>query len=183
VPRPRRPRPDTSVSGADRRIVLGRISGIYGVRGWVRVFSYTEPRQAILEHDPWELEVDGRWREVHLEGGRPHGKGIVAKLAGWDDRDEARRLIGATIAIPRDRLPPLPEGEYYWADLIGLRVFDQDGRELGRVETLMETGAHDVLVVKDEAGNETLVPYVQGPVVKAIDLDAGRMDVEWWPPE
>ena len=165
MPRPRRPRPDTSVSGADRRIVLGRISGIYGVRGWVRVFSYTEPRQAILEHDPWELEVDGRWHEVHLEGGRPHGKGIVAKLAGWDDRDEARRLIGATIAIPRDRLPPLPEGE------------------LGRVETLMETGAHDVLVVKDEAGNETLVPYVQGPVVKAIDLDAGRMDVEWWPPE
>ncbi len=172
-----------SPPGRDDLLILGRISGIYGVRGWVRVFSYTDPRDAILGHAPWEIHIGGQWRTVPLEGGRPHGKGLVAKLAGWDDRDEVRALIGATIAIPRDRLPPLPEGEYYWADLIGLEVIDQDGKRLGRVATLMETGAHDVLVVRDEAGEETLIPYVQGPVVKRIDLAAGRMDVEWWPPE
>ncbi len=167
----------------EERLVLGRISGLYGVRGWVRVYSYTEPRQAIFQHAPWQLRLQGQWREVNLEEGRPHGKGLVAKLAGWDDRDQVRPLVGAEIAVPRDRLPPLPEGEYYWADLIGLEVIDQNGVSLGRVSKLMETGAHDVLVVRGVGGQEQLIPFVQGPVVKSVDLDAGRLDVEWWPPE
>ncbi len=172
-----------SRGGEGERLVLGRISGLYGVRGWVRVYSYTEPREAIFQHTPWELRLQGQWREVALEVGRPHGKGLVAKLVGWDDRDQVRALIGAEITVLRDRLPPLPEGEYYWADLIGLEVIDQNGASLGRVARLMETGAHDVLVVRDPGGGEQLIPFVQGPVVKAVDLVGGRMEVEWWPPE
>jgi 16S rRNA processing protein RimM len=154
-------------------LVLGYISGLHGVQGWVKVFSYTDPRDNILNYSPWELAG----RSLKVEHGRIQGKGLVAKLSGIDDRDAAAVLLGAEIKVARERLPPLPEGEYYWADLCGLRVFDQAGRCLGVVDHLLETGANDVLVVKGE--REILIPLVFGPVVKEVDLAGGSLRVDW----
>ncbi|ROR29825.1 ribosome maturation factor RimM [Inmirania thermothiophila] len=163
----------------ERLVVLGRVSGLYGVRGWVRVYSYTEPREGILRYDPWYLGHGGRWRRMDLVGGRRHGKGVVAALAGVADRDAAAALMGAQIAVRRSQLPPPAEGEYYWADLIGLEVRTVEGTPLGKVADLMETGANDVLVVRGE--RERLIPFLPGQVVRRVDVAGGLLEVDWDP--
>jgi 16S rRNA processing protein RimM len=168
------------VSGSNDYLVVGRISGLYGVRGWVKVFSHTQPRENILTYDHWFLQRSGKWVKQALENGRPHGKGIVAKLEGCDDRDAAAALMGTTIAISREQLPAAAQGEYYWADLVGLRVSNLEGVELGVVDHLLETGANDVLVVK-QGTTERLIPFIQGQFVTEIDLAAGEMTVDWDP--
>lgn len=157
-------------------MTVGRITGVFGVKGWVRVYSYTSPRENILRYAPWFIgEVDAV--PYALAGGGVHGRGIVAHLEGVDDRDVARRLIGATISVPRESLSELAAGEYYWSDLMGLSVVDQQGRDLGRVAELIETGANDVLVLNGE--RRRLVPFVPGSVVKSVDLAAGLISVDW----
>lgn len=143
----------------------------------MRVYSYTEPREAILDYDEWLLGRDGDWRPATVTDGRRHGKTVLARLEGCDDRDAAASLIGDEIAVPREELPPLPEGRYYWTDLVGLRVEHRDGSELGVVDHLLETGANDVLVVKGE--REILIPFVPEKVVLDVDLDAGVIRVDW----
>ena len=164
---------------AERVVVIGRIGGVYGVRGWVKVFAYTEPREAILDYPHWWVRLDDEWRPLALAEGRPHGKGLVARLADFSDRDAAQKLVGCDIGVPRSAMPPLGPDEFYWADLEGLRVITRDGVELGVVDHLLETGANDVLVVKGE--RERLIPYVRGEVVTEIDLAQGVMRVEWDP--
>ena len=163
----------------ERRIAAGRISGLYGVRGWVRVFSCTEPREALIGYSPWQVKVDGRWREMEVAQGRRHGKGIIVRLAGCEDRDAAARLLGCEIALRRSQLPEPSPGEYYWADLVGLRVITLEGTELGVVQGLMETGANDVLVVQGE--RERLIPFLTGRVVVEVDMARQRMWVDWDP--
>ena len=119
---------------------LGRISGLHGVRGWVKVFSYTEPRENIVRYPIWQVRVGNEWRELKVEEGQANGKGVIAKLAGVNDRDAAATLIDATIAIPRDQLPALPDGEYYWADMEGLRVVNLEGVELFWQAAVLESG-------------------------------------------
>lgn len=160
-------------------ILLGRISGLYGVRGWVKVYSYTEPRENILGFSPWHVRLGGEWQFREVAEGRVHGKGIVARLSDVEDRDAAAALVGADIAISRDRLPAPAPGEYYWTDLIGLRVFTLAGAELGVVDHLLETGANDVLVVQGE--RERLIPFIREQVVVEIDLERGVMRVDWDP--
>ncbi len=160
-------------------MVLGRVVGVFGVRGWVKVFSHTQPRDNILRYRPWWLAAEGGWRQVTLAAGQRHGKGLIAQLEGVTDRDAAQALVGRDIAIDRSQLPALPEGEYYWSDLIGLAVYGSGGVLLGRVASLLETGAHDVLVVQGE--RERLIPWAVPQVVKAVDLAAGRIDVDWAP--
>jgi 16S rRNA processing protein RimM len=156
---------------SDDAVIVGRISGVFGVRGWVKVYSYTQPKENILSYQPWLLDGEAR----SLEGGQTQGKGIVAKLRGCDDRDVAAALVGQDIRVPRQQLPTLAQDEYYWADLIGLRVFNQQGQELGRIDHLIETGAHDVLVL--DSG--VMVPYVPERFVLNIDLAQGVMQVDW----
>ncbi|MBA3563528.1 MAG: ribosome maturation factor RimM [Gammaproteobacteria bacterium] len=163
----------------DRRVLLGSISGVYGVRGWVKIRSATEPRERIIEYAPWQIGIGGSWREWRVEEGRRHGDGVIAKLAGVDDRDDAVALVGAEIAVPRSCLPPSGEDEYYWADLIGLRVMTLEGVALGTVERLLETGANDVLVVQN--GRERLIPFLRERVVRSVDLEAGVLQVDWDP--
>lgn len=158
-------------------ITLGRIAGIYGVRGWLRVHSYTDPRAGILDYSRWWLG-DGERHEYELAGGRRQGAGVVANLAGVADRDAARALIGARIAVPRRLLPPT-DG-YYQADLIGLAVENREGVALGRISGFIATGAHDVVVVEDGT-RERLIPYAPGRYVERIDLDEERMVVDWHP--
>ncbi|HET6629746.1 MAG TPA: ribosome maturation factor RimM [Woeseiaceae bacterium] len=165
---------------ASRAVTLGRISGLYGVRGWVRVFSFTEPREALLEYKHWLVGGPGAWTPVAVAEVRTHGRSLVARLAGTDDRDAAAAWVGADVAVPRERLPPTEQGEYYWADLEGLEVRHRDGRILGRVRRLLATGAHDVMGIRPEGQDrEILVPFVPGEVVLAVDLDNGVIDVDW----
>ena len=164
---------------SDRKIVIGRIAGLYGVRGWVKVYSWTEPREAIIGYSPWQVKIGGGWREMRVAEGRRHGKGVVVRLEGCDDRDEAAKLLGAEIAISRSQLPGTAAGEYYWTDLVGLKVVTREGVELGVVKSLMETGANDVLVVQGE--RERLIPYLFGEVVMKVDLEHRLMRVDWDP--
>jgi 16S rRNA processing protein RimM len=147
------------------------------VRGWVRVFSYTQPRENILHYRPWHLKLGGDWREYELAEARQHGKGVVARLSGCEDRDAARLLMDVEIGVRRDQLPAARGDEYYWADLQGLEVRTLGGDLLGRVNYLLETGANDVLVVQGE--RERLIPFVAGQVVRAVDLDRGEIRVDW----
>lgn len=156
---------------------VGRINGLYGVRGWVKVYSYTDPLDNLLAYTPWQLWRQGAWQTVNVVDGRSHGKGIVALIEGYADRDSAALLLGSDIAIYREQLPAPTADEYYWSDLIGLTVINQAQQNLGTVISLLETGAHDVLVVKGE--RERLIPFVLEQFVLAVDIAAGSISVDW----
>ncbi|MGL6162641.1 ribosome maturation factor RimM [Microbulbifer sp.] len=166
-------------------VTAGRITAVYGVRGWVKVHSYTEPMDNILQFPEWWLEGGDGWEPLQIDGGRRHGKGLIAHIKDVDDRDRAARYCQRDIAIRSDAMPPLAEGEYYWHQLEGLRVVSEfEGRscDFGRVERLMETGANDVLVVRGrEDGRERLIPYLPGEYITDIDLDSGVITVVWDP--
>ncbi len=159
-------------------VVVGRISGIFGVRGWVKVYSYAHPLENILVYNPWQVCLGSEWKAMNVQGGRPHGKGIVAQLEGFSDPESARVLLGADIAVRQDQLPPPHSGQYYWRDLVGLAVETLDGVALGTVDHLLETGANDVLVVMGD--RERLLPYIDQVVVE-VDLHEKRMRVDWDP--
>lgn len=164
-------------------VVLGRIVAPFGVQGWVKVHPFGDDAVAWRDMPRWWLSADaegGNWLPRTLEGLRPHGgggKGVVAKLSGVDDRTGAERLVGLYVAAPRDALPATVEGEYYWADLVGLAVVNEAGESLGRVESLIEAGASPVLVV-GEGGRQRLLPFVAA-VVKDVDVAGGRVRVDW----
>jgi 16S rRNA processing protein RimM len=162
---------------ATEPVVLGRISGVFGVKGWVRVFSYTDPREALLDYESCLLGEKGKWRMARVAEGQRHGKTVVVRIDGYDDRDQAATLIGTEIGVPRDELPDTEEGHYYWSDLEGLRVVRGDGAELGKLEYMLETGAHDVMVIKGET--ERLIPFVRDEVVIDVDLAEGVITVDW----
>ena len=164
---------------ADRLLTVGRIVGIHGVEGWVKLESWTEPRLRIFSYRPWRLTLAGSEFEAASAQGHEQGKGMVAKLPGCDDRVAAAKLVGATIQVPRSALPKPKRGEYYWTDLEGLIVVTVDGVDLGKVSHLFATGANDVLVVRGE--RERLIPFVTGQFVKEVDLKAGRITVDWDP--
>ena len=161
---------------ADRLLLVGKIVGLHGVEGWVKLESYTEPRLAIFAYKPWLIGDS----EISGVSGREQGKGVIAKLPGCDDRDAATRLIGATIQVRRSALSKPRRGEIYWADLEGLEVVTTDGVALGKVSHLFSTGANDVLVVRD-GERERLIPYVTKQFVREVDLQAGRIVVDWDP--
>ena len=157
-------------------VILGRVVGLYGVRGWVKVKSHTRERADILDYDRWMLRLGDEWREFGLAEGRLHGSGLVAQLEGITDRDAAATLVGADIAVHRSQLPALQPGSYYWAQLEGLKVVNIQGVELGEVKNLFETGANDVMVVLGD--RERLIPFVPS-VVQKVDLAAGTLIVDW----
>ncbi len=156
-------------------ILMGRIVGLFGVRGWVKVFSYTDPRHAILDYPVWRMGPNRQAATV-LDGKR-QGKGIIALLDETESRDDAARWVGQDIAIARDELPEPDEGQYYWSDLVDLTVRRANGESIGRVASLLETGAHDVLVVKGDI--ERLIPFKMNDTILAVDLDGGEITVDW----
>ena len=160
-------------------LTVGKISGVFGVKGWVKVFSYTEPRENILSYSQWILKKGSTVRQVKVHNGQLQGKSVVASLGGVVDRDQAVALNGWEILIDREQLPPAEEGEYYWADLTGLKVFTVEGVDLGIVDHLLETGANDVLVVVGE--RERLIPYLSEQTIKSVDLAQGKIVVDWDP--
>jgi len=171
------------MNDSGRRVLLGRVIGAFGVRGEIKLESFTEPRAQILNYQPWILR-DARGDERELSGvrGRETAKGIVARFPEVEDRDAAEALRGCELYVPRAVLPPPGEGEFYWADLEGLRVETVEGVALGTVSHMLATGANDVVVVRDgDDGRERMIPFVRPDYVRDIDLQAGTMVVDWDP--
>ncbi|GGE68184.1 ribosome maturation factor RimM [Streptosporangium jomthongense] len=165
--------------------VVGRITSVFGVKGWLKVYSYTDPKEGILGYPNWILDLDGKRIPVKLEEGRRQGQAIVIRLKGINDRELARTYCGAEVRVPTADLPELPEGEYYWRQLQGLEVFTVEGECLGQVDHLIETGSNDVLVVHATAGSidqrERLIPYLPDQVVREVDLVGHKLVVDWDP--
>jgi len=162
----------------DDLVCVGHILGAQGIKGWVRVFSNTSPRDNIVKYSPWIIEQGDELNAVSISG-RSQGKNIVAQLDGCDNRSAAEALTGCRILIDPAQLPRLQAGEYYWSDLIGLQVESLQGEPLGTVASMLETGADDVLVVSGE--RERLIPFVIGDIVQEVDLERQRMVVDWLP--
>ncbi|MFT5062655.1 MAG: 16S rRNA processing protein RimM [Gammaproteobacteria bacterium] len=162
-------------------LVVGRISGVYGIKGWVKLFSHTEPAENVLSYKNLWIETGNHWKQLEIANRKPHGLGFVIKVDGFDDRDKARELVARDIAIDRNELPSLDHSEdgYYWTDLVGLNVVNTEAATLGVVKSMMETGANDVLVLKCPKGDECLVPFVTGEIIKSVDLKSSLITVDW----
>ncbi|MGO1691424.1 MAG: ribosome maturation factor RimM [Marinobacter sp.] len=165
--------------------VIGRITSVFGVKGWLKVFSFTDPKEGILDYTNWVLDLDGKRIPVKLEEGRRQGQAIVVRLKGISDRDLARTYCGAEVKVPTAEMPELPEGEFYWRQLQGLDVFTVEGECFGRVDHLIETGSNDVLVVHATPDSidqrERLIPYRPDQVVREINLAERKLVVDWDP--
>ena len=168
-------------SGADlqHRIIIGKVSGIYGVSGWVRIHSYTRPKENIFSYSTWLIGHGEMWEASELIEGVVKGRDLLANLKAIKDRDVAKTKIGQDIAVYRYQMPELAEGEYYWCDLIQLEVVNLQGESLGKVTEIQETGANDVLVI---SGNQRhLVPLILDRYVIDIDHENARILVDWDP--
>lgn len=168
---------DSDLNKDTEKILLGHVSGLFGVKGWVKIFSYTQPRAQITSYAHWYLGE--KLTPVKVEAGHAHKEGVVAKIVGVDDRDSAAELKDLDIWVDKSALADLPPGEFYWHQLIGLTVVDLQGKELGRITDLLETGANDVLILQSSNNTECLIPYVKDQVIKLVDLSEQRMVVDW----
>lgn len=163
---------------ASDKLIVGNINGVFGVQGWVKIFSHTDPRENILGYSPWWIKCKGEWQQVSIVDSKVQqgGKLLVAKLDNVDDRDLAREYMGCEIAIENAQLDRSGDG-ILWIDLIGCEVVQQDGIQIGTVKDLIETGAHDVLRVVGDG--EELIPFVMDEFVINVDLDARQIVVNW----
>ncbi len=184
-----------NMSSSDKKyIMLGKLNAHHGVKGWLKVFSYTDPKQNILSYSDVFLFKDRQvaeeshslpyWKKVKLVNGRLQGKGVVVHIDGYNNREAATELIGSSIGVLRDSLAKLDEGDFYWVDLIGLKVINQEGMALGNITDMLPTAANDVMIVKPSVINdglqeEYLIPYIMGQYVFDVDLDAGIVQVDW----
>lgn len=177
---------DVTQARQDDHVVLGKVTSAHGVKGWVKVYSYTSPMEGILEYGDWLLRQQGVLRRYRLLQGRRQGKGLVACLEDVNSREVAEALANAEILFPKADLPKLAADDYYWFQLEGLKVMTREGVVLGVVAYLFETGANDVIVVKGDADQsvddrERLLPFLPDEVVVEVDLEVGVMIVDWDP--
>jgi 16S rRNA processing protein RimM len=165
------------------QVLIGRFGAAYGLKGWVKVISFTDPANQIIAYLPWQIRRGKQKLQLQIEQCKSQGKGFVALVDGFNDRNQATSVVGYEIWIDRARLPELDQGEFYWAQLEGLDVINQSGENLGQVDHLMETGANDVLVVKPTLGSiddkERLIPFVEDDVISHVDLESARIVVDW----
>lgn len=169
-------------------MLIGKVTSAYGIKGWVKLISFTEPMDNIMNYPNWLLKKGDDLTLMEVDKGKSHGKGMVAHFEGVDDRNVAEEMAKSEIYVERSLLPQLDVGEYYWHQLIGLTVQLVDGRVLGNVEYMLETGAsNDVLAVVGANvegaidDQERLIPYLPDQVIKNIDLEAGVIQVDWDP--
>jgi 16S rRNA processing protein RimM len=160
----------------ERMVTLGRIAGTFGVKGWIKVQSFTDPPENILEYDNWRMRQRDEWQPVKVEGGRVTGKRVIAKLEGIDTPEDARLYVGAELGVARSELPEPKPGEYYWSDLEGLEARGLNDEVLGRVDHFRQMPGGTVVVVRGE--KEHWIPFVKDRILK-VDLTAGRITFEW----
>lgn len=180
--------PVQTPENVDKHFVVGEIAGVYGVKGWVKVKSFTQPADNILKYLPWQIEAGDVLQGLEIDAHHQRAQGLVVHVRGVDDRDGASKLVRKLLYAPVESLPKLESNEFYWHQLLGLLVISvHEGREtrLGKVVDLFETGANDVLVVRGDADAidrvERLIPYVPDRFVQKVDLEAGVMWVDWDP--
>ncbi len=161
----------------DSDVSIGKIAGVYGLKGWVKILSFTRPKENIIDYTTWYLGCGEQQIEKSVLECKVQGKGLIARLEDVSDRDQAIGLKNKEIFVRRTQLPDLEDGEYYWQDLIGLQVIDQDQKILGKVSKILETGANDVFVVSGK--KRILIPWVSGIYVEEINPEAGHILVKW----
>ncbi|TCV99296.1 ribosome maturation factor RimM [Biostraticola tofi] len=174
------------MTSPDNPIVLGKMGSTYGIRGWLRVFSSTEDAESIFDYQPWFIKRAGNWQHIELEGWKRHNQDLIIKIKGIEDREAAGLLTNCEILVDSTQLPALDAGDYYWKDLMGCQVITTAGYQLGAVIDMMETGSNDVMVVKanlkDAFGiQERLIPFLDGQVIKKVDITAQLIEVDWDP--
>jgi 16S rRNA processing protein RimM len=171
---------ETSRPAPQGMILLGRVLGAFGVRGELKIESFTDPKSAIFRYQPWRIrDPQGCERDQPEAKGRETAKGVVATFPDVTDRDAAEALRGTELFAPRSALPPPKPGEYYWVDLEGLRVVNLEGADFGTVSHLFSTGANDVLVARGD--RERMIPFLQPDFVTSVDFDTGVITVDWDP--
>ncbi|HMU90918.1 MAG: ribosome maturation factor RimM [Pseudomonadales bacterium] len=168
---------------ADEWVVLGKVSTAFGIKGWVKIHSYTEPPENLLHYPQlWRVTAQGR-QKIDLVEAKVQGRGLIGRFADCDDRDQALGYAGDELAVPATALPELEAGDYYWHQLEGMRVINRQGELLGWVDRLFETGANDVVVVRPGEGSiderERLIPYLPERVVIRVDLEQAELHVDW----
>lgn len=161
-------------------VVVGRLVGAYGVKGWLRVMSFTRPITNILNYKPWLIRQADDLRYLNLLIANTHGKRLVVSVDGVVDRTQALSLVGCEVMIDKVQLPPTQKSEFYWHDLLNLKVFNADNLLLGLVAEIIETVNHDVLVVTNDE-NRYLIPYVPDVYIKDVDIERGVLCVDWQP--
>ena len=164
------PQPD------EKKLLVGKINGFFGLQGWVKIFSYTEPRKNILNYQPLFSLNDGVYEKIEITNGREQSKTIVAHINGIDDRDQSLKFIGKDLYIDKDQLPKLADGEHYWHELVGFNVINQDKVNLGIVDYLVDTGSNNVIVTKGK--REYWIPYIE-PFLISIDQENRQIIVDW----
>ena len=164
----------------EEKVVVGRLGAPYGIKGWIKVASYTDPVDNLARYQPWHWEIPGGWEPVAVSAVKQHGDGLVAALVGVDDRDAANALKGRRIAVAAAALPEPEQDEYYWRDLVGLEVWNLAQQPLGTVREIMPTGGNDVLIVSLGGGSSTdiLIPFHRQYVI-TVDFDQHRIVVDW----
>jgi 16S rRNA processing protein RimM len=172
------------MSQASDIVILGKIGVPYGVKGWVKITSYTDDIEGIFNYSPWFVGEDGK--EYKVDHWRTHNKGVVAKLIGVESRDDAEVIKNLDISIKAEQLPQLADDEFYWRELVGMQVVTEQGYDLGVVKELFETGANDVMLVKANANDafgqkERMLPYLFDQVIKQVDKETRTIKVDWDP--
>jgi 16S rRNA processing protein RimM len=174
------------VSTEEKQIILGKVGAVYGIKGWLKIHSFTDETEAILDYFPWSLKLGNNTQTVEITDWRKHNKVLIVKVAGIDDRDEAQALVGSEILTNETALPELSQDDFYWRDLIGMSVVTNKGYDLGVVTDMMETGANDVLVVKANlkdgfSKKERLIPYLFEQVIESVSIENKQICVDWDP--
>ena len=170
----------------EQQITLGKVGAVYGIKGWLKIHSFTGETDAILDYFPWSLKLGNKTQTVDITDWRKHNKGLIVKVAGIDDRDVAQALVGSEIQTSEAALPELSQDDFYWRDLIGMSVVTNKGYDLGVVSDMMETGANDVLVVKANLNDgfskkERLIPYLFEQVIESVSIENKQICVDWDP--
>lgn len=161
----------------DKYVILATVGKTHGVNGWQRVYSYTENDETLFSFSTWLLQKNSAWEEISRPETKVLGAHLLVRFAGCESPESAQAYVNAKIAVRREQLPPLPEGEYYWTDLEGLTVIDANGNTLGIVDYLQETGSNDIMIVKGET--TLVIPYLLDEVITQIDLQRGIIQVNW----
>ena len=163
----------------DKKIYLGKITGVHGIKGWLKIQSFSSPPENILNYPSWIINNQGEEELYSIEQGRKQNNKIVVKLEKIDDRNTAESLINSKIQILRSDLPKLSNENYYWSDLVGLSVLNSEEKVIGKIESLIETGANDVMVIITLKDERILIPFVMHEIIKEVNVELNYIKIDW----